>query len=109
MGCCLILFTVFLVQKLLSLIKSHLFTFALISIMLGNGSKRILHMYPSVHCSIIYNSQDMEAIEMSPDKWLDKGIYIYIYFIYYIYYIYKYIFIFIYIAEYSLAKKNNEN
>ena len=79
MGCCLIVFIVSLVQKLLSLIKSHLFTFALTSITLGNGSKRILHMYPSAHCSIIYNSQDMEAIEMSTDEWLDKEVVIYIF------------------------------
>ena len=32
----------FAVQKLLSLIRSHLFTFAFISVTLGGGSKRIL-------------------------------------------------------------------
>ena len=42
-GCLLILFIVsFAVQKLLSLIKSHLFTFAFISITIEGGSKRIL-------------------------------------------------------------------
>ena len=42
-GCFLILFIVsFAVQKLLSLIKSHLLTFIFISITLGGGSKRIL-------------------------------------------------------------------
>ena len=42
-GCLLILFMVsFVVQKLLSLIKSHLFIFAFISITLGDGSKKIL-------------------------------------------------------------------
>ena len=42
-GCLLILFSVsFAVQKLLRLIKSHLFTFVFISITLGSGSERIL-------------------------------------------------------------------
>jgi len=42
-GCLLILFIVsFAVQKLLTLIKSHLFTFVFISITLGGRSKRIL-------------------------------------------------------------------
>ena len=29
-------------------------------------------MLPYVHCSIIYNSQDMEATQVSIDRWLDK-------------------------------------
>ena len=42
-GCLLILFIVsFALQKLLSLIRSHLFIFVFISITLGGGSKRIL-------------------------------------------------------------------
>ena len=42
-GCLLVLFIVsFAVQKLLSLIKSHLFIFVFISITLGGGSERIL-------------------------------------------------------------------
>ena len=42
-GCLFILFMVsFAVQKVLSFIRSHLFIFALISIYLGGGSKRIL-------------------------------------------------------------------
>ena len=42
-GCLLILIIVsFAVQKLLSLIRSHLFTFVFISITLGGGPKRIL-------------------------------------------------------------------
>ena len=41
-GCLFVLFMVsFAVQKLLSLIRSHLFIFVLISISLGGGSKRI--------------------------------------------------------------------
>ena len=42
-GCIFTLLIVsFVVQKLLSLIKSHLFTFAFISITIEGGSKRIL-------------------------------------------------------------------
>ena len=42
-GCLFSLFIVsFAVQKLLSLIRSHLFTFVFISITLGGGSQRIL-------------------------------------------------------------------
>ena len=42
-GCLFSLLIVsFAVQKLLSLIRSHLFTFAFISITLGGGSQRIL-------------------------------------------------------------------
>jgi len=42
-GCLLSLFIAsFAVQRLLSLIKPHLFTFVFISITLGGGSKRIL-------------------------------------------------------------------
>ena len=29
-------------------------------------------MYPNVHCNTIYNSQDMKAIYMSIDGWMDK-------------------------------------
>ena len=42
-GCLFILFMVsFAMQKLLSVIRSHLFIFVFISISLGGGSKRIL-------------------------------------------------------------------
>ena len=48
-GCPFILFTVsFAVQKVLSLIRSHLPIFVFISITLGGGSKRILRIYVSV-------------------------------------------------------------
>ena len=30
------------------------------------------HMYSSVHCSTIYDSQDMETTQMSIDRWRDK-------------------------------------
>ena len=29
-------------------------------------------MHPNIHCSSIYNSQDMETTEMSTDRVLDK-------------------------------------
>ena len=39
-------------------------------------------MYPNVHCTTIYNSQDMET-NLSIDRWMDKEdvvcMYIYIY------------------------------
>ena len=42
-GCLFILFIVsFVMQKLLSLIRSHVLTFVFISIILGGGSERIL-------------------------------------------------------------------
>ena len=34
-------------------------------------------MYPNVHYSTIYNSQDMEATQMSTDEWIKKQRYIY--------------------------------
>ena len=30
------------------------------------------HMYPNVHHSTVYNSQDMEATQMSISRWMDK-------------------------------------
>jgi len=35
-----------------------------------SNSKRYMH--PNVHCSTVYNSQDMEATYMSTDRWMDK-------------------------------------
>ena len=32
------------------------------------------YMYSSVHCSTIYNSQDMEATQMSINRWMDKDV-----------------------------------
>ena len=47
-GCLFVLFMVsFAVQKLLSLIRSHLFIFVFISITLGGGSKKILPWFMS--------------------------------------------------------------
>ena len=36
------------------------------------------HMYPYVHCSIIYNSQDMEAAQVSTDRRMGKEDVVYI-------------------------------
>ena len=36
-------------------------------------------MYPSVHCSTIYKSQDKEATYVSSDRWMDKENVVYIY------------------------------
>ena len=37
------------------------------------------HIYPNVHCSIIYNSWDMEATYMSIDRWMDKEAVVHMY------------------------------
>ena len=39
-------------------------------------------MHPNVHCSTIYNSQDMEAINMSMEGWMNKEDVVHIYNIY---------------------------
>ena len=33
-----------------------------------------IYMHPNVHCSTIFNSEDMEATLMSIDGWLDKDL-----------------------------------
>ena len=38
----------------------------------NHNSKRYMH--PSVHCSTLYNSQDLEATQMSIDRGMDKGV-----------------------------------
>ena len=54
-GCLLVLFMVsFAMQKLLSLIKSHLFIFVFISINLGGGSKKILLGFMSECFSYVF-------------------------------------------------------
>ena len=54
-GCLLIFFIVsFAVQNLLSLIKSHLFTFVFTSITLGGGSKRILLWWMSKSTAYVF-------------------------------------------------------
>ena len=36
------------------------------------------YMYLNVHCSTIYNSEDMEATYMDIDRWMDKERVVYI-------------------------------
>ena len=42
----------------------------------NTNSKRYMHLY--VQSSIIYNSQDVEATEVSIDRWIDKEDVVYI-------------------------------
>ena len=42
---------------------------------LSKGNKNInskRYMHPDVHSNIIYDSKDMEVIEMSINRWMDK-------------------------------------
>ena len=59
--CCLfVLFTVyFSVQKFLSLIRSHLFIFVFISIILGDGSKKILLQFMSKNILPMFSSRSV--------------------------------------------------
>ena len=41
-----------------------------------NGKR---HMYPNVHCSTVFNSQDTEATQMSISRRMDKEVVIYTY------------------------------
>ena len=34
--------------------------------------KTLIQKHPYLHCSIIYNSQDLEAVQVSISKWVDK-------------------------------------
>ena len=65
----------------------------------NHNSKRYMH--PNVHCSTIYNSQDMETTKKSFDRWMDKEDVRYIY-------IYIYTYIYIYIKWILLNHKKNE-
>ena len=57
-GCLFVLFMVsFTVQKLLSLIRSHLFIFAFIFITLGERSKKILLRFMSKSVLLIFSSK----------------------------------------------------
>ena len=57
-GCLFVLFMVsFAVQKLLSLIKSHLFIFVFISVALGGGSKKILLCFMSKSVFPMFSSK----------------------------------------------------
>jgi len=58
-GCLFTLLIVsFIVQKLLSLIRSHLFSFAFISITLGGGSQRILLCFMSESLLPMFSSRN---------------------------------------------------
>ena len=39
---------------------------------LNTNSKAYMHLY--VHCSVIYNSQDMEATQVPISRWVDKEV-----------------------------------
>ena len=57
-GCLFVLFMVsFALQKLLSLIRSHLFIFVFISIILGDGSKKILLRFMSENVLPMFSSK----------------------------------------------------
>ena len=43
------------------------------------NSNLIIHMHANVHCSILHNSQDMEASSMSINRWMDKEDVVHIY------------------------------
>ena len=45
----------------------------------GQNSNSKRYMHPNVHCSTIYNSQDMETTEMSIDRGMDKEDVVHIY------------------------------
>ena len=58
MGCLFILFMVsFVVQKLLSLLRSHLFSFVFIFITLGGGSKKILLQFMSKSVLLMFSAK----------------------------------------------------
>ena len=52
----------FAVQKLLSLIWSHMFIFAFISIILGNGSEKILLQFVSKSVLTVFSSRSFYSI-----------------------------------------------
>ena len=59
-GCLFVLFMVsFAVQKLLSLIRSHLFIFVFISIILGDGSTKILLQFLSKSVLLMFSSRSL--------------------------------------------------
>ena len=62
-GCLFIFFMVsFAVQKLLSLIRFHLFIFAFISIALGDRSKKTLVRFMSEHVLLIFSSRGFYSV-----------------------------------------------
>ena len=47
-----------------------------ISVNISEGTQNINskeHKHPYVHCSVIYNYQDMEAAQVSISRWVDKS------------------------------------
>ena len=61
-GCPFVLFMVsFVVQKLLSFIRSHLFIFVFISITLGGGSKKILLWFMSKSVLPMFSSKSFRV------------------------------------------------
>ena len=66
MGCLFILFMVsFAVQKLLSLVRYHLFIFAFIFITLGGGSKKILLQFMSKNVLPMFYCAEERRVEES--------------------------------------------
>ena len=43
------------------------------------GTRTERYTYPSVHCSTVYNSQDMEATQMSIGRQMDKEVLVHLY------------------------------
>ena len=67
----------------------------------NHNSKR--HMYSNVHCSSIYNSQDMEATYMSINRWIHKEVVVYICIYIHTYIVYTaHIYIGMYIIVYTV-------
>ena len=65
-GCLLVLFMVsFAVQKLLSLIRSHLLIFVFISITLGDRSKKILPWFMSKSILPMFSSKSFTAYSLT--------------------------------------------
>ena len=65
-GCLFILFVVsFAVQKLLSLIRYHLFIFVFISIILGDGSKKILLQFMSKSVLPMFSSRSFKVSSLT--------------------------------------------
>ena len=55
----------------------YIFEINSLSVVESNNFKK--HMYPNIHCSSIYNNQDMEATKISIYRWMDKEDVVHIY------------------------------
>ena len=64
--------TVWRVLKKLKLELAYDPAIPLLGIYPGKNHNSKRHVYPDVHCSTIYNSQDMEATKMSINRGMDK-------------------------------------